>query len=163
MITIGGALYHSPRMDDLPAGARLEAFVPLRKGRDRVFLRHDGLDLGWADLQPVFAHGDRAGARHQAHLERGRTAAVQRLRPQIDQRVSTFEMQKAAVMQTAPTAGDPEVWTHAIDKTLLPPSPAELDAAEDAERRAFIEDFLAASAGGSERPAARTTGLSGAT
>lgn len=162
MITIGGALYHTPRMDDLPIGARVEVFVPLRKGRDQVFLRHDSEALGWAALQPAFAHGDRDGARRQGALEKGRTDAVDRLRAQTDPTVSTFELQKAAVRQVAPAAGDPEVWTHAIDKTLLPPSPADRDAAEDAERRAFIEDFLAMSGEG-ERPAAGTAGLSGAT
>ncbi len=73
MLTIGGALYHSPRMDDLPVGARVEALVPLRKGRGRVFLRHDGEDLGWAELQADFAHGDRDGARRQGALERAVT------------------------------------------------------------------------------------------
>ncbi|HRO10948.1 hypothetical protein [Amaricoccus sp.] len=162
MITIRGALYHSPRMDDLPVGARLEVRVPLRKGRDRVFLRHESDDLGWAELQPVFAHGERAGARHQAELEKGRTDALEHLRAQTDPTVSTFELQKAAVRQVAPAAGDPEAWTFAIDKTLLPPSPADRAEAEDAERRAIMEEFLAMSAK-SERPAAATAGLSGAT
>lgn len=164
MITIGRALYHTPRMDDLRVGARVEAFVPLRKGRDRVFLRHDGEDLGWAELQPAFAHGDRDGARWQGALENGRRDAVKRLRAQTDPTVSTFELQKAAVRQLAPAAGDPEVWTHAIDKTLLPPSPEDRAEAEDAERRAIINEFLAHSAQvEGERPAAATAGLSGAT
>lgn len=153
MITIGGAPYHAPSMDALPVGARLEVLVPLRKGRNRVFLRYDGEDLGWAELQPAFAHGDRDGARRQGGLENGRSDAVKRLRELTDPTVSTFELQKAAVRQVAPAAGDPEGWTYAIDKTLLPPNPAERDAAEDARRRADIEEFLAMSGKG-ERPAA---------
>lgn len=162
MIAIDKALFHTPRMEDLPVGARVEVLVPLRKGRDRVFLRHDGEDLGWAELQPDFAHGDRDGARRQSALEKGRTDAVKRLRAQTDPTISTFELQKAAVMRIAPTAGDPEGWTYAIDKTLLPPDPAEKDAAEEAAKHSLIKDFLALSGKG-ERPAGATAGLSGAT
>lgn len=162
MITIGSALYHAPSMDGLPVGARLEAFVPLRKGRDRVFLRHDGEDLGWAELQAAFAHGDRDGARRQSALEKGRTDAVKRLRAQTDPTVSTFELQKAAVRQVAPVAGDPEGWTFAIDKTLPTKSLSEREAREreDEEARAFLyENILSFSEG----PAAATAGPSGAT
>ncbi|MFO1140847.1 MAG: hypothetical protein U1E59_00400, partial [Amaricoccus sp.] len=90
------------------------------------------------------------------------------LRQDVDPSVRTFGLQRAtaeaALAERVANDPDPHIFRPApvIDKALLPPSPEELDAAEDARRRADMEEFLAMS-GVSERPAAGTAGLSGAT
>ncbi len=137
-----GRQWHSPAIDHLPCGAQVEILSPLRKERDRLFVNYQGEALGWAEPLPVFQHGDRDGARLQAHLERGRRKAVRDLKAQIDPDVSTFGFQKIAVDRFAPNAPDPHRWLCAIDKTAVP-SVAELEAAEDAKRRADMEEFLA--------------------
>lgn len=135
--------WHTPAIDDLPISEQVEILIPLRKRCDRVFVRHAGKALGWAEPLPEFAHGDREGARLQSRLEKGRTDAVRKLAKQIDPAISTFELQKAAVDRIAPNSPAPEFWTRAIDKTAMPPSAAELEAAEDARRRADMDEALA--------------------
>ena len=141
-IRFEGRQWHSPAIDHLPCGAQVEILSPLRKERDRLFVRHQGQALSWAEPLPVFQHGDREGARLQSNLERGRRKAIRALKAQIDPDVSTFGFQKIAVDRFAPNAPDPHSWLCAIDKTVAP-SVAELEAAEDAKRRADMEEFLA--------------------
>lgn len=156
--------WHTPAIDDLPIKEPVEILIPMRKQCDRVFVRHAGKALGWAEPLPEFAHGDRDGARLQARLEKGRNDAVAHLRDRIDASISTFDLQKAAVDRIAPNAPAPEAWAmRAIDKTGQPSSVAELDAAEDARRRADLEEFLAICGGQGERPAAATADPSRAT
>lgn len=136
--------WHTPAIDDLPIKEPVEILIPLRKQCDRVFVRHGGKALGWAEPLPEFEHGDRDGARLQARLEKGRDDAVKHLRTLIDPAISTFEMQKAAVDRIAPNAPAPEAWAmRAIDKTGQSSSVAELEAAEDARRRADMDEALA--------------------
>lgn len=134
--------WHSPMLDKLPVGAHLELFIPLRTTKDRILLRFNGEKPFWAYELPTFEHGDRRGARLQAQLEKGRGAAVRELKAQVDPNISTFEMQKQQVERTAPNAPAPERWSCAIDKTSVS-SLAELEAAEDAVRRADMDEFLA--------------------
>ncbi|MFC3059412.1 hypothetical protein [Paenirhodobacter populi] len=135
--------WHTPAIDDLPIKEPVEILIPLRKRCDRVFVRHAGKALGWAEPLPEFDHGDREGARLQARLEKGRLDAIKKLEVQIDPDISTFELQKGAVDKIAPNAPAPEFWTWAIDKTSQPSGVAELEAVEDARRRADLEEFLA--------------------
>ncbi|MBR3371907.1 MAG: DDE-type integrase/transposase/recombinase [Rhodobacteraceae bacterium] len=134
--------WHTPALDDLPMGEEVEIRVPLRKGADRIFVRRGKTDLGWAEPMRVFEHGDRDGARYQAQLEKGRNAAVDRIAATIDPNVSTFEYQKAAVRRTAPDANPPQSWTTGIDKTRDRATVAEIEADEDAARRAEINEIL---------------------
>lgn len=135
--------WHTPAIDGLPIKEPVEILIPLRKQCDRIFVRHAGKALGWAEPLPDFEHGDRDGARLQARLEKGRDEAVKHLRARIDPTISTFDLQKAAVDRIAPNAPAPEFWTRAIDKTAMPSSAAELEAAEDARRRADMDEALA--------------------
>lgn len=155
--------WHTPAIDDLPIRERVEILIPLRRQCDRVFVRHTGEDLGWAEPLPEFEHGDRDGARLQARLEKGRDDAVKHLRARIDPTISTFDLQKEAVERISPNAPAPEFWTRAIDKTAMPSSAAELEAAEDARRRADLEEFLALCGRKGERPAGATADPSRAT
>lgn len=131
-------------LDGLPVGAHLELFVPLRAAKNQMRLRYGSDEPFWAHELPTFEHGDRSGARLQAQLEKGRNAAVRKLKEQVDPNISTFEMQKRLVDKTAPNAPAPERWDRAIDKTALS-SAAEIEAVEDAKRRADMEEFLALS------------------
>lgn len=144
-INYGGRQWHTPAIDHLPVGAMVEILTPLRKQRDRLFVRHEGKNLGWAEPLPVFQHGDREGALLQARLEGGRKDAVGGLKAQVDPAISTFEFQKQGVDLIAPNAPAPEQWSYAIDKTAQS-TVAELEAAEDA-RRADMEEFLALTGG----------------
>lgn len=141
-ITYDKRQWHTPALDDLPIGEEVEIRVPLRKGADRIFVRRGKTDLGWAEPMRVFDHGDRDGARYQARLEKGRNAAVDRIAATIDPNVSTFEYQKAAVRRTAPDANPPQSWTTGIDKTRDRATVAEIEADEDAARRAEINEIL---------------------
>lgn len=165
MIRFENTQWHTPDIDGLPNGESVDILVPLRKHRERIFVRHGGKDLGWAEPGRVFEHGDRDGARRQSRLEKGRVDAVRRLKSQVDPDVSTFDMQKAAVERIAPAVPAPELWaTSAIDKTSPALSAAEREAAEDAATRELMQEFLAASGKvKGERTAAATAGLSRAT
>lgn len=155
-ITIGGERYYSKRAVGL-AGERLEVHIPLL-ACGRVWLRYKGEDLGWAYLERPFAHDDRAGAERQGEMSKDLRGEVQRLRSQTDPAIRIFDLQKEdaldAVAERAATRSDPEAWLMppVIDKTLWLPSSADTDAAEKAERRAVMDDFLAMSGKG-ERPA----------
>lgn len=144
-IEFEGKYWHTPEIDGLKLGARVETLIPLRKRHDRIFVRDGAENLGWAEPLPVFQHGDREGARLQARLEKGKRGTIKELEAQIDPTVSTFELQKEGVTRTEPNAPDPESWTTAINKTFLPPSVAEREAQKDAEARDFMEEYLATS------------------
>ena len=129
---------------------RVDILIPLLANRERVFIRQGGRDLGWAELMPMFAHGDRAGAKYQAELESSHRRAVARLATNVGPPGSTFENQKAAVERIAPNAPAPAIWPRAIDKTAKQ-LPAELEAEGDARNRAILEDHLAVEAGQKRR------------
>lgn len=139
-INFGGRQWHTPAIDHLPVGAAVEIRSPLRKQRERLFVRHESKDLGWAEPLPVFQHGDREGARLQARLERGRKDAVCGLKAQVDPDVSTFDLQKQGVDRIAPNAPAPENWSYAIDKTAAS-TVAELEAEENAASQALINEL----------------------
>ncbi|TRD22539.1 integrase catalytic domain-containing protein [Palleronia caenipelagi] len=141
----------------LPAGTRVEILIPLRGVSDLLFVRHRDLGDGcWVQPEQIYQHGDRDGARRQSELERHKKDVVRALRQQIDPTISTFEFQKQAIERIAPNAPSPEFWTQAIDKTAVPPGPAEIEADEDQKRRAEIEDFLRHYRAGEERRAGET-------
>lgn len=143
MINLDNRQWYTSALADLPLGARVDVLVPLRSNRERVFVRYGGENLGWAEPEEIFQHGDRRGARRQAELEAGRKNAVRKLKSRVDPTVSTFELQKMAVRQIAPLTNAPEGWEMgAIDKTKLQ-SPRDLEEREDAERRALLDEFLA--------------------
>lgn len=137
-------------IDGLELGARVEVLVPLRKEHDRIFVRAGAKDeeQGWAYPLPTFQHGDREGARLQGQLEKGRVGAITKMEKQIDPTISTFDLQKQAVRRTEPNAPDPQRWTRAINKALIPPSFEEQEAAADKAAREDIEEFLALSRAG---------------
>ncbi|MDR0810039.1 MAG: hypothetical protein LBE86_13090 [Gemmobacter sp.] len=142
-ITFDGRQWHTPAIDGLELGARIEVLIPLRKRHDRLGVRLAHDDVHWAAPLPVFQHGDREGARVQARLEKGRMGAIRKLEAQIDPGVSTFELQKAGVVRVAPDAPAPEAWsTLAIDKTGQPSTVAELEEAENARRQADMHEAL---------------------
>lgn len=145
-VTLDGNPFYGPCLETLLPGDKVELLIPLRAKRERVYVRQGGRDLGWAELMPVFAHGDRSGAKYQAELEASRGRAVAQLAALVDPTESTFENQKAAVERTVPNAPEPAVWTRAIDKTAAR-LPAEIEAEEDARRRAEMEEYLALMAG----------------
>ena len=137
-VTLDGNLFYGECLETLLPGERVEVLIPLRANRERVFIKHRGRDLGWAELMPTFAHGDRAGAKYQSKLEGSRGRAVARLAAQVDPAESTFENQKAAVERIAPNTPAPAIWTHAIDKTAIN-STAERDAKSEAAQAALLE------------------------
>lgn len=146
MVNFSNRQWYSPELAKLPAGTSVEILIPLRSERNKLFVRHKELGEGcWVEPEQVFQHGDRAGAKRQAELERQKRNVVKELRRQTDPGFSTFQAQKEAVTQIAPDAPMPEFWTQAIDKTSIPPSVAELDAEEDKRRRKEMEEFLAIS------------------
>lgn len=154
-ITYVGRQWHRPAIDHLPVGAPVEILAPLRKRRDRLFVRYEGKDLEWAEPLPVFQHGNRDGARLQSRLERGRRNAVRELKTHVAPSVSSFEFQKQGVEKIAPNAPAPEHWSYAVDQTTVS-TVAEREAAEDARRRADMEEFLART-GGMNRGASGAT------
>lgn len=137
-VTLDGNLFYGECLETLLPGERVEVLIPLRANRERVFIKHRGRDLGWAELMPTFAHADRAGAKYQSKLEGSRGRAVARLAAQVDPAESTFENQKAAVERIAPNTPAPAIWTHAIDKTAIN-STAERDAKSEAAQAALLE------------------------
>lgn len=137
--------WHSPVIDGLELGARVEVLIPLRKEHHRIFVRAGAKDeeQGWAYPLPTFQHGDREGARMQGRLEKGRVAAINKMKKQIDPTISTFDLQKQAVRRTEPNAPDPQRWTRAINKALIPPSFEEQEAAADEAARELAEEYEA--------------------
>lgn len=143
-----GKKWRSPLLDGLELDAKVEVLVPLRKDQNRIFVRKATKDIGWAYPTPTFQYGDRDGARLQAQLEWGRMDAIRELETQIDPTVSTFELQKQAIRRTEPIAPEPQRWTRAIDKTLLPATFEEQEAEADEEARQLINEYLPASRAG---------------
>jgi hypothetical protein len=117
MISVNGRTYCGPEMAALLPGEKVQAFIPLRKSSDYIFVQLGSAEPFRVDPLPIFAHGDRDGARLQGELEAAKNRAVRTLAKQVDPTVSTFECQKAAADWSAPDAPTPEIWTRGIDKT----------------------------------------------
>lgn len=145
-IVIDHNRYYGPCLDTLLKGEKVDVLIPSRKDAGRIFVRKGGKDLGWAGLMQVYASGDRQGARDQSAMEKGMMRAIRALEAQTDPSKRLFPMQVAAISKRTPDAPEPEVWSVSglgvIDKTAQL-SPAQLEAAEDAQRRAFLDEILA--------------------
>lgn len=142
-INVDGRQHHSTCLDGLLPGDTVEVFTPLRKDRGYIFVRTPKKkDIVRIDLLPVFADGNRDGARLQGQLEAGVNRAIRDLSRDIDPNLSTFEAQKAAADMTPPMAPSPDIWTRAIDKTNRPISEADLEEQEDARKRRHLEDLF---------------------
>lgn len=142
MITFEGRTYEGPCLDLLPAGDKVEVLVPLRKDKGRAFIKHRGRDLDWVQIMPIFPHSDREGARFQGALEARKGKAVDALATTVNPDESTFENQKALVERLIPNAPNPEFWTKAIDKTILPRPQRDIDAENDERLRAYNDDLF---------------------
>ena len=93
-------------------------------------------------ITPIFAHSDREGARFQGMLEARKGKAVDALAAKVNPAESTFENQKALVERLVPNAPNPEFWTKAIDKTILPRPQRDIDAENDELLRAFNDELF---------------------
>ncbi|NEX47731.1 transposase [Pseudotabrizicola algicola] len=142
-INVDGRQHHSNCLDGLLPGDTVEVFTPLRKDRGYVFVRTPKKkDIVRIDLLPIFADGNRDGARLQGQLEAGVNRAIRDLSRDIDPNLSTFEAQKAAADMTPPMAPSPDIWTRAIDKTNRPISETDLEEQEDARKRRLLDDLF---------------------
>ncbi len=152
-ITIDKTLYYGPCLQTLSRGDRVDVLIPSRAGKrpsaGRVFIRQGGRDLGWASEMGSYTSGDRQGARDQYAMEKSLGQTIDALAANVDPSIRYFENRKAAIGQFAPAAPEPEHWGVAslgvIDKTAQM-SPDQLEAIEDAQARAFIEEILAENA-----------------
>lgn len=142
VITIEGRTFEGPCLDLIAAGDKVEVLIPLRKDKGRAYVKHRGRDLGWVEIMPIFAHSDREGARFQGALEARKGKAVDALAATVNPAESTFANQKALVERLVPNAQNPEFWTRAIDKTILPRPQRDVDAENDERLRAFNDELF---------------------
>jgi hypothetical protein len=142
VIQIDKRSFEGPCLDTITFGDKVEVLVPLRKDKSRAFVKHRGADLGWVQIMPVFAHSDREGAKFQGALEARKGKAVASLLAKVNPAESTFENQKAIVDRVTPNAPDPELWTRAIDKTILPRPHRDIEAEQDELLRAFNDELF---------------------
>lgn len=142
-VTIGGRDFHGDYLHGLMPGERVEVLLPLRRGVDHAWINITGGDRQPINAAPVFAYGDRTGAKYQAILEGKSKQAVAAMGRDIDPDISLFDLQKRNADMAPPQVGEAEVWEpRSIDKTLLPLTVGEARAREDEEARADIEEYL---------------------
>ena len=143
-ITVKGKkrTFEGPCLDTIAPRDKVEVLVPLRKDKGRAFIKHRGRDLDWVQIMPIFPHSDREGARFQGALEARKGKAVDALATTVNPDESTFENQKALVERLVPNAPNPEFWTKAIDKTILPRPQRDVDAENDERLRAYNDELF---------------------
>ena len=144
-VKIDGRNYNGDYLHGLMPGEKVEVLLPLRRGLDHAWVNVPGCDPQLIEAAPIFAYGDRAGAKHQSALEGKSNRAVAALRRDIDPNISTFELQKQAADMMPPNIGQPEVWTpRVIDKTAprSAESAAEMELANLLRKKTFITDEM---------------------
>jgi hypothetical protein len=131
---------------------QVSVLVPLRDPEGPAILFRDGVIHR---LHPEsFGQTDGQGARRQAEFAKAQKAAVARRRAGADLSIDAVELAAQAADMDPVRANPPNEWNVSfLDKTGKlsgPQSEEEARAAEEAEQRSILEDFLA-HAGGERR------------
>lgn len=136
-VKIDNRVYHGPVLHRMMPGEKVEVLLPPRKDRGHARINLPGRAPEPIELAPIFAYGDRAGARYQAGLEAASNRFVRHLERDLGPTVSTFELQKLAADMSPPKANTPEQWTgpRVIDKTAPRKTEEQLAEEHRAERQ----------------------------
>ncbi len=143
-VTIGNCAYYGDVLVGMSGEKQVPILVPMRDPDGPAILFRDGVIHR---LHPeTFGQVDGQGARRQVQLAKAQKAAVARRRAGADLSIDAVELAAQAADTDPVRANPPNEWkVSVVDKTGMlsgPRSEQEARAAEDAEARAIIEDFL---------------------
>ncbi len=151
-VTIGNRAYYGDVLVGMSGEKQVPILVPMRDPNGPAILFRDGVIHR---LHPeTFGQVDGHGAKRQAQLAKAQRSAVARRRAGADLSVDPMHLSAQAADLDPVRANPPNEWQVSfLDKTGKlsgPQSEEEARAAEEAEQRSILEDFLA-HAGGERR------------